>query len=462
MAQPQTYTNKDLGKPLSKRPGSLSKVYTNKDLKVDDDFEPDDSDFVADSSEETDDFQPDESPSNNISVVAENAPDSWSEGFINSITSGEALGAGLSGLKGFAKGATFDIPESIIGGIKGAYNLVTDPINTIKSIPPGIKAMMELTEQAGARPEEFGRMMGQMTGQPLTTAGLVKAAPSITRGAGAVLEPTGRMMRRHQPLTGMPIISPFAGRNLQKLERYAGRGLENVGQRMRQVGKPNRVKAINDKVSEPGDSPLVEGQPISPDMELSYRKPLVKEPVAAPTKPKVRLNPDGTYTNLDTGEIFDSTGKPMALPSEAPITKDSSFFNQNRSLDKRPLRERISEIEGLPEQAPNNPLAALEAPSLEEEIQNILNQSKNKSQHPLDIKGEKGSVTVKNSILKQLGSNKQTMPRDIFDKLISEGWTVKGATLDQAWPPGNPKHPNVRVVQISSSDKRPMIFEPPK
>lgn len=255
-------------------------------------------------------------------------PDTFGKGFIRSMLGGEALNTGIEGAKGYLKGA-IDIPGAIMGGIETAKNLYNNPMGTISSIPAGLKEMYDLTMQAGSRPEEFGRMMGETTGLPLTTAGLAKSTPSAIRGAGAVTEGTGKLMRKYQPITATPIVGPLAGRGLQRLERMAGSGIEKVGQRMRNVGGAERPATLADEVLgttddvEMGELLNSAGRPIKPNSAMVddiVPDEIIDNPINKPNKPKARLNPDGTYTNLDTGEVVNWAGKPMAEPVVKPPT----------------------------------------------------------------------------------------------------------------------------------------------
>ena len=147
-------------------------------------------------------------------------PTTFLGGVGKSLMSGEAPMAGLQGAGGFLKGATLDIPESIIGGI----NTLLHPIDAISNIPSGLKNIGNTFEKAGSDPEAFGRMMGQMTGQPLVTAGLAKAVPPS-------MQATGGLMRRYQPISGM-IPGFLHARTLRNLERILGSGVENVGEKL--------------------------------------------------------------------------------------------------------------------------------------------------------------------------------------------------------------------------------------
>ncbi len=145
-------------------------------------------------------------------------PTTFWGGVGNSLMSGEALGTGLRGGGGFLKGATVDIPESIAGGINAAIH----PIDTIMGIPAGMRNAANTFSKAGSNPEAFGEMMGQVTGQPLVTAGLTKALPPTLRGVGGLME-------KYQPITGM-IPGMLHMRTLRNIERIVGSGMGSAGE----------------------------------------------------------------------------------------------------------------------------------------------------------------------------------------------------------------------------------------
>jgi len=169
-------------------------------------------------------------------------PDNFATGVVNSIMSGEAPMASLKGAMGFARGAVADLPGSIVNGLTSMGNAIAHPIDTITNAPRDLmnmgRGMVNTTMQAGSHPEEFGRMMGQMTGQPLVTAGVVKGAPLAANlaktGTGMALETGGGIMRKYQPISGMipKIMEP---RILRTIEKNMGRGIEGLGRQMQET-----------------------------------------------------------------------------------------------------------------------------------------------------------------------------------------------------------------------------------
>ncbi len=179
----------------------------------------------------------------------------------------EGIKASGQSLWGFAKGATVDIPSNIMGGLSSIGNLISDPVNTIKNMPSDIanmgRSMWDTTKQAGQDPEAFGRMMGNIGGQPLVTAGMAKGAPGAYRMAGAPVEGAGRIMRQHQPLSGMipRMVEPRVARTI---ERGVGRGIENIGKRM-------RTRTVEGEVVEPPKSNILDADIINETYPESIR-----------------------------------------------------------------------------------------------------------------------------------------------------------------------------------------------
>ncbi len=357
-----------------------SRVYTNKDVEkyvVKDEPPPD----ILDELNELDEPPPDildETPvSNTISKLPDNAPDTWMEGFKQSVLGGEALNVGMQGAKGFAKGATLDIPATFMGMAKSAgqtfLNKMRGDSSGLNLDDPG----MSIDFSRAGTPEgaeQFGRELGQLAGQPLTTYGLAKATPSMIRGTGVVAENTGRIMRKYTPIstaTGAAVGASYGGfpgavlgtmrpstAVLRAIERPIGRGIESVGQKMRQFGK-GRVKVVDGQIVEsPDGSPFKEGEFIQvgpkelPPSKTSFygpeKNPDPKRPILAlppsslvegteltkSVKPRVRLNKDGTYIILDTGELVDSQGNPVPLPPPPP-----GMVRPSGSIDVKPITE---------------------------------------------------------------------------------------------------------------------------
>ena len=162
-------------------------------------------------------------------------------------------------LKGYAKGAIADLPGSIGGMLSSIANTIADPGKTLKELPSNVMEMghnfMNTYRQAGSHSEEFGRMMGQLTGQPLVTEGMAKGVPMLKSPTGKVLENTGKVMNKYQPLSGM--LPRFADmRTLRNIERYAGGKIRDIGASMRVPFKEGEVVHPT--------SPIMEGEIIPP------------------------------------------------------------------------------------------------------------------------------------------------------------------------------------------------------
>ena len=389
----RTYTNADVAKHLPQDMHPPDVLDNSEDVMDDIPSPPD----ILDDTEDTPPI------TRNITAISDEEPGTYWGGVKKFLTAKDpSRTAGLEGLKGYAKGAITDLPASVVGMIKSGYNLVTDPINTIKGIPSDLSDMAKhigkTTMEAGGKPEEFGRMMGQITGQPLVTEGIIKGAPAATRLAGYPTEMAGSIMRKYQPITGMPVASTFAGRNLRNLERGVGRRVESLGSKMKEVGKvttidgkitsgtenfpegetiPNEkivakepttskiTKRVEEIINEDNNSstkldkrPMrerikeIEGLPDyyykSPsELVEGQELPRITDSTRA-AKPKVRLLNDGTYLNYETGEILDSQGNPMASPTTP--NKTESIIPKTKepyTIKNAPPNQRAKIMRGM-------------------------------------------------------------------------------------------------------------------
>lgn len=395
MAQTQsrTFSNKDLNKPHAKT--GTTNVYNNASL--DDDFIPDSNDDFQASNVIEDDFVPDNNSEPNATTVNSNEPGTWMSGFLNSFRpGGEVEDATNKSLMGYLKGATIDIPSTIWNGVKsvgqGIMDEFSDPMgNGLNVNTPATS--IDLDEVA-RNPESFGRTMGQMTGQPLVTAGMAKGAPSAVRGAGNVAESTGKFIAKHTPLstaTGAVVGASMGGfpgailgtmkpstAALRIMERPLGRGIESIGKKMQNFGKkPLQGELVSEEMpniqdgeyTEPIKSMKVirkelppsntsfygnERNPnpsiITPDRGNRLQLPeskvfnygeqgLVEGQELPISKPKLKMlrNQNGTFTNLDTGEIVNSKGESIIEINGKPVSKqilqdmkNSNLFLKNR------------------------------------------------------------------------------------------------------------------------------------
>lgn len=168
---------------------------------------------------------------------------------------------------------------------------------------------------AGAT-EGMGDLISDTTSPiSLLTGSVLGKIKPITRGIGKGAEWTGRMLSEHKPLTAwMPrIAEPRMFRGMQEL---GGKGMQYIGNKMKSVGMNN--------VPKEGDDLLKSIKVIRNETPETTIK----------AKPLVRLNRDGTYTKMDTGEVVNSKGESIieinGKPVDKSIDKNSSFFLKNR------------------------------------------------------------------------------------------------------------------------------------
>ena len=176
-----------------------------------------------------------------VQQTAPTEEDTFMGGFTKSLFGGEALSAGLQGAGGFLRGAIADIPSTLWGGAKDIFESASDPSKFVRDIPGAItegvpamaREMGDVTARAGSDPHAFGRMMGQLTGQPAVMGKL----PALRNPTANVLEGTGRFVAKNQPVTGMlpRIAQP---RTMRLAERGAGKLAERLGQAIRKEPEP--------------------------------------------------------------------------------------------------------------------------------------------------------------------------------------------------------------------------------
>lgn len=389
-----------------------TRIFTNKDLPpsvkeyhppdiLDDDMSP------PDILDELDDII--DEPQVPLQTVSPDEPGTSAGGIWESIKSGEALNAGLQGGLGFLKGAVLDIPETIIGGAQSAWNLAKDiapipgnnPLSAIgdrlAQIPEGIRGIDRIAQSAGSNPEEFGRMMGQMTGQPAVMGVAGPALPGIARagirGAGLPVETVGRIMAKHQPLSGF-IPRLMEPRIARTLEKSIGKGIENIGRKMRtktvngtvvemfepEVAEGNIVRIKREPLELPPSRTSFYGQEelpnpiITPDRgtpkQLGPSKTFYMEPTegaikniaesVSKDKVKVRLNRDGTFTDMSTGEVFNAKGKPLPEPKASIIEE---IPKKEVTIENAPPNRRAKIMRGM-----NDPVDVLFADDGSREI----------------------------------------------------------------------------------------------
>lgn len=378
-----------------------NRVFTNKDLHQErqpPDIMDDDMDSPPDVMDEPDELA-------NAPLMAEqiappmqqigaNEPDTYWGGVLNSLNpfgGASALQAMDSGAKGWLQGAILDIPQTAWEGAKGAFNLARDiapipgnhPIDAITNrlgqIPEGLSnlanSIANTTQMAGSNSEAFGRMTGQLTGQPalmdLGIPMLPGAASATVRGAGLPVEYAGKAMKNFQPISntiplaggvggGMPgFLGGYATRMmLRNVEKSAGKGIEKIGQRMRSKNgktvelfdEPEIVDIRPSDVDSPKSVIRVEPaeqvnktkwqDPIDAELEKILPKSdilpdtdkLLKKPLASLNEQELvhltRLSPSMGGTGKIAFEAYDELIKRNSI-SGYPATRKPQLYNLN-------------------------------------------------------------------------------------------------------------------------------------
>jgi hypothetical protein len=258
------------------------------------------------------------------------APSTFGSGVLDSLNpfgGAEALKASGSGLLGYLKGAVTDIPSTIGSAVSSVADAVSDPGKFVRQTRDVLSSPLEtargvagetsdMFSQAGSHPEEFGRTMGQLTGQPLVTAGMLEGAPQGVFGSkpipsgltaakpfvGQALEAGGNLMAKHAPISGMipKIAEP---RILRTVERAAGRKIADFGKEM-------QVKVKNGEVV----LPEVKDGEFSVNDKTKKLGPATSIQQPGRTGPQLRLGGNDIATGIDSR----ISGLP---PEEPPLRK---------------------------------------------------------------------------------------------------------------------------------------------
>jgi hypothetical protein len=375
----------------------------------------------------------------NIKEVTDE-PSDFTGGFLNSVFGGEALKTGLKGGLGFLKGSILDIPETLMNTVKGIYDhpfksavhtLLPGPLGDMVTGDDSMSSLRDASSNAGSNPEAFGRIMGQLTGQPLVMEGGINLAPRIPKIIAPAVEGTGRIMKNYTPISntaGVAVGGAYGGipgaiagtyrpftKPLRAIERFAGQGIENIGKRMRGSSlvsepelifnesgyNPNADLSLNDALDfGPSDiqvdMPNISGyrptsslpnshEPLDMRSNIITNEDLshignegnsistykaIRGPEAESlsnvakeflSKKKVRLNKDGTYTDLSTGEVLDSKGNSVIEINDKPVNRDSFFFSKNRSTPYE--SKRLPKLDPQTMQPKNYGKILLESPN---------------------------------------------------------------------------------------------------
>jgi hypothetical protein len=231
-------------------------------------------------------------------------PDTFWGGVWNSINpfgGGEALKASAEGAKGYAKGATVDLPSSIVGAAKSAVTGYGDLYNfanqvspemlseTVRGLPYGLaeggRGIANSVLSAGSDPEGFGRATGQITGQPLVTAGIAPHVPGAIKAAGKPVAATGSFINEYAPVSRA--IPRFVAPPLAKdAERFAGRLIESGGKRMQSYGASQVPPPVLNRPPT-ASSPILRKPGTAPP---STAAPTLEDELARALRPKPTIN----------------------------------------------------------------------------------------------------------------------------------------------------------------------------
>jgi hypothetical protein len=272
-----------------------------------------------------------------------NEPSSWGEGVLNSLRpGGEASQAADKGALGFVKGATVDLFPSLWGMAKTVGNLYRDPTGTTAEIGRGLRDLpgqvSEKFQQAGSDPEGWGRLMGQTTGQPLVTEGLVRGAPgaisaaskipvrNIVRGASPYVEQAGNLMMAAPLLRGTGLDFPTVG---------AGYALRRIGKAMGKI-EPTPIAPVSDIDAlrefwggeKPPQIPPTGKVTVNPS---STPDPFSRTSIRDPTAPEM--------TDTDALRQFWGGDKPPNLPLSQDVTVNSP--SQSDPFSRTPLDKQV-------------------------------------------------------------------------------------------------------------------------
>jgi hypothetical protein len=238
--------------------------------------------------------------------VGPEEPDTFWGGVGRSFSSGEVANAAWEGLKGWGEGAILDIPSTIKDTVHGLWeggkSIIDDPEAHLKAMSPAFKEMgqqfADTVARAGSEPRAFGRMTGQITGQPLATEGAIAGAGMAGRAArlpvSRIMEPLGRAMEGSRAATaGVPYtktgaIAKIAGRTIAP----AGRVIRQTGENLRMAGRG--VETANDFAGR-GVPTRSRFQKVIDTISRKYTGDVAEQSPITP------LPPDNPYTNIING-----------------------------------------------------------------------------------------------------------------------------------------------------------------
>lgn len=151
------------------------------------------------------------------------------------------------------------------------------------------------------------------------------------------------------------------------------------------------------------------------------------------SKPKLRINPDNTFTNTETGEIIDQAGKSIAPPQNLPKERPSGPWDKNIPLESTKIEDKlfqnVANKFGMAQDLPKAEFLALQENG--EPLFNVIGGPKDKS--TVSAQGLKelglatpeipvGSKPMKGSELRDLVL-KQRSERPMFNPRKTTGMT---------------------------------------
>ncbi len=286
-------------------------------------------------------------------------PTTFAGGVMKSLMPGGSSDqAAYQGAKGYLKGAIADLPSSIGGALSSIGSAIMDPGQAASDAWEGIKAMpshiMDTTMHAGSNPDAFGEMMGQMTGQPLVTEGLVKGAqvagPPAIRAMGTPTEFAGKVGKQTGLFSGL--LPPGVARWMEPsyvrmADRALGRGVEKIGKSMKNFGLeepplPN-VKDLGNlpDITDMGNVPptgVRQGQLMEPGARfgsdvmgdiMDYQNPLQPESTSMVPRPTTDMTTRGAPPT-------DASGRVVAPPQAEYAQRPAGPWDNNTSQAPKP------------------------------------------------------------------------------------------------------------------------------
>jgi hypothetical protein len=367
--QPRTFNNSSLDEGMDIRPPSKSRVFTNADLPIQPQMGPPapiEDDFIADDFEQDsaeDDFIPDDNSTQTEQVskrgMGLSQPETFAGGFVQSLLGGEALDVSKRALTKHFSDAVTTLPENVLHGLIGlpklagqALALSAGPVGeaiTGRStldrlqgiggeISDAARSVYDTTMQSGANPEAFGSMTGQMTLQPLLTEGLIKAAPPVIRGAGYPTELLGKGIKNLNPVSNtLPVIGAAGGGFPGGVAGYAARQIlkkaeSGIGSGIESVGR--RMKSVGIK---PEVSPYITNETLGNEVSTVKDSPTIVPPKKS-LRERIREIQELPEEEL-TPEIQPQDFERSIITNEdygnlGPKASNTSGYNPNAILDE--------------------------------------------------------------------------------------------------------------------------------